>query len=81
MKNILSYKRGTKVSGKEIKDWIEFHTSHETSHTKQALHMRHDYGNIRDTREYFVFPRHVTQDYHDPIYGKMHPYPQLIRAH
>lgn len=80
MKNILSYKPGTKFSGKEIKDWIEFHTSRQTSHTRQALHMQQEYWRLKDTREYLVFPRHVTNDYHDPIYGKMHPYPQVVRA-
>lgn len=80
MKNILSYKPGTRFTGKEIKSWIEYHTTHQTSHTKQALHLRQHHSNIRDAREYFVFPRRVTQDYHDPIYGKMHAYPQIVRA-
>lgn len=81
MKNILSYQPGTVFTGKEIKDWIDFHISRQTSHTKQALHMQQEYWKIKDTREYLVFTCRVTQDYHDSIYGKKHPYPQLIRVH
>lgn len=81
MKNILSYKSGTVFSGKEIKDWIEYHITHQTSHTKQAIYLQKYHGNIKDAREYLVFPRRITQDYHDPIYGKMHPYPQVVRVY
>ena len=50
MKNILSY-QDAKFSGKEIKDWIKYHTENQTSHTHIAKDMR-KYLNIDDNTMY-----------------------------
>jgi hypothetical protein len=52
MKNILSYQLGTIFTGKEIKDWIIYHTQKETSsHAKEAWELA-KYLNIRDNKLY-----------------------------
>lgn len=53
MKNILSYASGTKIKGKEIKEWIIFHTENQTEYTKEAKKMV-DYLNIFDDAEYKI---------------------------
>lgn len=51
MKNILSYPVGTVFLGAEIKEWISYHLEHETSHTKEAKHMK-KYLSVADDEEY-----------------------------
>ena len=53
MRNILSYSSYTRFKGKEIKEWIKFHTENQTEYTKEAQHMI-DYFNILDDVEYYV---------------------------
>lgn len=53
MKNILSYKRQT-FSGLEIKEWIEYHSTHITSKSKIAMKMR-KYLNIKDDGQYYIY--------------------------
>ena len=53
MRNILSYSSYTRFKGKEIKEWIKFHTENQTKYTKEAQHMI-DYFNILDDVEYYV---------------------------
>lgn len=47
MKNILSYSLGTIFKGKEIKDWISYHTSNKTSKSKVARKLE-KYSDIDD---------------------------------
>lgn len=51
--NILSYKPGTIFTGKEIKDWINWHLEHENSHKKVAKKLK-KYLNIEDDLHYFL---------------------------
>ena len=51
MKNILSYQQP--LPGKEIKDWIAFHTANETEYTAIAAQMQR-FGNIADEEKYQV---------------------------
>lgn len=53
MKNILSYASGTRFKGKEIKEWIKYHTENQTEYTKEAKKMI-DYLNISDDGEYGI---------------------------
>lgn len=53
MKNILSYKPGTKFKGKQIKDWIKYHTENQTSHSLVARNMV-KYLNIKDDKDYTI---------------------------
>ena len=53
MKNILSYKKWTPISGKEIKEWIRYNLENETSHSKTAKKME-KYLNIDDNTMYFL---------------------------
>ena len=52
-KNILRYPVGTVLSGKEIKGWITYHTTNNTSHTKQARQMVR-FLNINDSERYII---------------------------
>ena len=52
MENILSFVNKS-VSGKEIKQWITYHTTHETEYSKIAYSMV-KYLNISDDRAYVV---------------------------
>lgn len=53
VRNILSCTRGTLFTGKEIKEWIDYHTNNETSKTKIANSLS-KYTNINDTDLYAV---------------------------
>lgn len=53
MRNILSFKPGTKIKGKEIKDWIRYHTENQTSHSVEAKKMT-KYLNIDDDKFYVI---------------------------
>lgn len=50
--NILSYVNRS-LKGYEIKEWIHFHTHHDTEYSKIAQHMCR-YMNIRDDLEYTI---------------------------
>lgn len=54
MRNILSYSPCTRFKGKEIKEWIKFHTENKTEYTKEANKMI-DYLNISDDVEYKIY--------------------------
>lgn len=54
MKNILSYPVGTTFSGSEIKEWITYHLTHETSHTKTAKQME-EYLSVKDEETYVFY--------------------------
>ena len=51
MKNILSYQQP--LPGKEIKDWIAFHTANETEYSAIASQMQR-FGNLADEAAYKV---------------------------
>ena len=53
MKNILSYTSNTPLSGKEIKEWIKFHTENKTEYTKIAKTMSR-YNNLIDNNMYTI---------------------------
>ena len=52
-KNIISYKCGTAFMGKEIKDWINYHIHHDTSHTRQARQLVR-FLTINDNEQYVI---------------------------
>ena len=53
MKNILSYAPSIKIKGKEIKEWIKFHTENRTEYTCEAQKMI-CYLNICDDADYQI---------------------------
>ena len=53
MKNILSYKPGTRFTGLEIKDWIYEQLDKHTSHERMARYMLR-FANIKDDKQYFI---------------------------
>ena len=53
MKNILSYTPYTRFNGKEIKEWIIYHTKNQTEYTEEAKRMV-NYLNISDNAEYYI---------------------------
>lgn len=53
MKNILSYTNNEKFTGKEIKDWINYHINHQTSLSSEATKMK-EYLNIDDNSMYVI---------------------------
>ena len=57
MKNILSYKLGTKFTGKEIKQWVDFQIKNKTSKYKVALQISKDsnFYNIKDDAYYMFY--------------------------
>lgn len=60
MKNILSFKPGTKISGQEILDWANFQVEHQTSHFKQGCRILKYFGNLRHERMYLVKTQYET---------------------
>lgn len=54
MENILSFSPGTRIKGSMIKEWILYHTTNETSLSKEARKMT-QYLNIDDDSDYFVY--------------------------
>lgn len=52
-RNIISYKLGSVFTGKEIREWIEFHTTHKTSKSKVAKTMK-KYMNLDYNKEYRI---------------------------
>lgn len=54
MKNILSFKPGTKISGQEILDWANFQVINKTSHFKQGFRILKYFGNLRPERMYLI---------------------------
>ena len=55
MRNILSLKPGTPILGKEIRNWFNYHSENETSHSKIARGMKKRFENLRDERYYKIF--------------------------
>ena len=53
MRNLLSYSQYARFKGREIKEWIRFHTENQTEYTKEAKKMI-DYLNISDDAEYRI---------------------------
>lgn len=69
MKNILSYPVGTLFRGREIKEWIDYHMNHETSHTREAKHLQR-YLSCQDD-EIYVFKRgtyNSSASYNKPVF-------------
>ena len=54
-RNIISYKLGTRFTGREIKDWIQYHLDNETSHTKVANTMRDYLNRLEDDVMYYLY--------------------------
>lgn len=75
MKNILSFKPGTKISGREILDWANFQVEQQTSHFKQGCRILKYFGNLRPERMYLV----KTQ-YEDFGCGYIRHEPLVVRA-
>lgn len=71
IKNILSY-NGIPLLGKEIKEWIKFHTDNETSHTREAKYML-KFLNINDNLFYTVCKTEGTGS------GEKHSYFSVIK--
>ena len=56
MKNVLSfYKRA--VSGKDINEWIEYHTNNQTGHSRIARYFKRHY-HIVDSRQYVIISQY-----------------------
>ena len=47
IRNILSFQQP--LLGKEIKEWVSFHTEHETEYTPIAVQLKR-FGNIADEK-------------------------------
>ena len=60
MKNILSFKPGTKISGREILNWANFQVEHQTSYFKQGRRILKYFGNLRPERMYLVKTQYET---------------------
>lgn len=61
MKNILSFKPGTKFLGKEILDWARYQVENKTSHWKQGVKILSMYGNtLKPDRKYYVSSSYET---------------------
>ena len=54
VRNILSCKVGTIFKGKEIKEWIQYHLTNDTSKTRIAKQMI-KYLNIEDMADYRLY--------------------------
>lgn len=52
-KNIISYKCGTVFVGMEIKEWINYHVYHDTSHTRQARQLVR-FLTVNDNEQYVM---------------------------
>ena len=75
MKNILSFKPGTKILGRDILDWANFQVKHHTSHYKHGKRILHCFSNIRPDQMYFVKTQYETGGC-----GEIRHEPQVIRA-
>ncbi len=72
MQNILSFQRP--LLGKEIKEWVSFHTANETEYTSIATRLKR-YDNLADEGLYRI-SMHPRKSWH----GKEHKYkPNVIR--
>lgn len=54
MKNILSYKAGTKFFGKEILDWEQYQIDHNASKRRQGQKIMNRFPNLKPDCEYIV---------------------------
>ena len=59
-KNILSYPDGTVFTGQEILDFITYHTTHQTGHTRIALYFQRKFGNVKSNMKYKLFFKWVS---------------------
>lgn len=75
MKNILSFKPGTKISGREILDWANFQIEQQTSHFKQGRRILKYFGNLRPERMYLVKTQYETYGR-----GEIRHEPMVLRA-
>lgn len=55
MKNILSYKPGTKFFGKEILEWAQYQIDHNTSKRKQGQKIMNRFSNLNPNCEYKIY--------------------------
>ena len=65
-KNLFSYPDGTMFSGKEILDFIDYHTTHTTGKTKIAMYMKKQFGNVEPKQTYLFFRKWMDTN-HDII--------------
>lgn len=70
MQNILSFQRP--LLGKEIKEWVSFHTANETEYTPIATQMMR-YDKLSDEETYRII-MHPRRSWH----GKEHKYRPII---
>ena len=54
-KNLFSYPDGSIFTGQEIIDFINYHTTHNTGHTKQALYLQRKFGKVKPNEKYKLF--------------------------
>ena len=72
IQNILSFQRP--LLGKEIKEWVLFHTDNETEYTPIAVQLKR-FGNIVDEKTYRI-DMHPRKSWH----GKEHKFkPNVVR--
>lgn len=60
--NILSYPEGTIFTGKQILDFINYHTENKTGKTRIANYMKRKFSKVKPDKEYKVF-RHWSKEY------------------
>ncbi len=73
MPNILSFQRP--LLGKEIKEWVSFHTENETEYTPVAVWLKR-FDNIADGKTYRI-EMHPRRSRH----GKEHKFkPNIVRV-
>lgn len=56
-KNILSYTKNQTFTGREIKNWINYHIQNSTSKTKIALKLKKHLQDIDDNEKYFLIKK------------------------
>lgn len=54
MKNILSFKCGTRFTGKEILDWANYQIENNTSHVVDATRILIHYWNLKPDEMYLI---------------------------
>ena len=73
MPNILSFQRP--LLGKEIREWVSFHTEHETEYTPIAVQLKR-FDNIADEKRYRI-NMHPRKSWH----GMEHKFkPNVVRV-
>ena len=59
MRNILSYKHGTKFNGQEILDWAKYQVENKTSHEKYGEVILRRFNNIKPEKLYTIKTNHT----------------------